>query len=70
MYMWHCVHIMQVVLCTCDVLHMLRRWFFVQLVLCRYCTYGTPAHGYFVRVVHVLLWVCDTMYVHCVVMVL
>jgi len=40
-YMWHCVHIFQVVPCTCDVVHMLCRWCSVPMVLCTCCIYGT-----------------------------
>lgn len=35
---------MQVVSCTCDVVHVLRMWFYVQMVLCTYCTHGIGLH--------------------------
>ena len=52
MYMWHCVHIVQVVLCTCDDVHRSCRWCCVLVVLCTCCTYGTS--------VHVVLCACCT----------
>jgi len=33
--------------CTCDVVHTLCRWCYVQVVLCTCCTYGTGVHVVF-----------------------
>ena len=52
MYMWRCLHIVEVVPCTCDIMYTLCRWCSVQVVLCTYCTYGTG--------VHVVLCACHT----------
>ena len=43
-YMWRCVHVMQVVSCTCDDVYTLCRWCCVHVVLCTFCTYGTGVH--------------------------
>jgi len=66
--MWCCVHVVQVVSCTCDDVHTLCKWCDVHVVLCTCCTYGIGVCvGYFVHVIHVVFCTCGTMYVNCVV---
>ena len=78
--MCYCVH---VVWCMCGVVYALCRWCHVHVMLCTCCAGGVVYKWYYVHVisgngvhvvlVHVILVVlgaCNTMYVHCVVMVL
>ena len=83
MYIWRRVHVVQVVSCTCDVVHMWCRWCWVQVVLCTWCAYGTVVHvvlcacrtccvlhtGYYAHVVHVILCMCGIVNVHGVVVI-
>jgi len=78
--MWYCVHIIEVVQCTCGIVYTLRKWFHVHVMLCTHCASGVVYRWYYVHDVHMVLvymWYCvhlihvvlreyDTMYVHCV----
>ena len=84
MYMWNCVHIVQVVQCTCGILYMWCRWCRVYVMLSTCCVGGVVymrhhVHvphmvqvymRYYTNVVHVVMQACDTMYFHCVAVVL
>ena len=81
--MCHCVHVVQVVSCTCDDVRTFFWSSYVQVVLCTCCKYGIHVHvvlcacrtccvvhmWYSLHVVHVFLCMCGTVYVHCVVVV-
>ena len=60
MYMRCCVHIVQVMLCTCGVVYMFLKWFHVHVMLCTCCVGGILYRWYYVHVVHVVFCVCST----------
>ena len=82
--MWYCVHVVQVVQCTCGVVYMLCRCCHVHMILStrsaagamyrRYCVHVVHMVlvyvWYCVHVIHLVLWACSIMYVHHVVVVL
>ena len=53
-YIWHFVHVVQVVRCTCGGVYVLCRWCHVHVMLCTRCA-GGVVYSWYVHVVHVVL---------------
>jgi len=76
MYIWCCVHVVHVVLCTygvvcmivqvmlfaCGTMYMLYKWRCVQMVLCTCRACGTLYMWCHVHVMHVVLCTCGIVY--------